>query len=314
MTTSQNRHIAIVGAGLVGMGWAIVFARAGCEVCVYDASPELLAGLPDKLAGSLADLHEFGLIDAPEPIAARIRIATSLAEAVRNASYVQESILERVNVKQALYRELDGLIDDDAIVGSSSSGIPSSEFTEGLSIAPRCLVAHPVNPPYLMPVVELVPAEWTHPEVLDRAHALMTQVGQHPIRVSREVQGFILNRLQGVLLREAWALYDEGYCSLADIDTTISKGLGMRWSFMGPFETIDLNAPGGIADYAHRLGGLYRDIAAERTDFASWSDALIQRAEYERRAALPLENLGERSKWRDRRLMALAAHQNEQET
>ncbi|WP_176250867.1 3-hydroxyacyl-CoA dehydrogenase [Sulfitobacter sp. HGT1] len=313
MTSSTARSIAVVGAGLVGMGWAIVFARAGHDVRVYDANPDLLVALPDRLAVSLADLLEFGLIKDPAAIADRVKIASSLADAVRGATYIQESILERVDVKQSLYQELDTLIDDDAIVGSSSSGIPSSEFTVGLCIAPRCLVAHPVNPPYLMPVVELVPATWTLPEAVDTVHALMEEVGQQPIRVTREVQGFILNRLQGVLLREAWALYEEGYCSLADIDTTISKGLGMRWSFMGPFETIDLNAPGGLADYAHRLGGLYQSIAAERPVHAPWSEALIKRADEERRAALPLEALPDRCTWRDRRLMALAAHQSTQE-
>ena len=176
--------------------------------------------------------------------------------AVAGVDYVQESVFERTDVKRSVYEALDPLLGDAAtVVGSSSSGIPASEFTGGLRISPRCLVAHPVNPPHLVPVVELVPAPWTALETVDAAHALMLGVGQYPIRIARELRGFILNRLQGVLLREAWALYEEGYCSAADIDATISKGLGYRWSFMGPFETIDLNAPGGIADYAARLGG-----------------------------------------------------------
>lgn len=136
----------------------------------------------------------------------------------------------------------------------------------------------------------------------------MKAVDQHPIRVARELEGFILNRLQGVLLREAWALYEEGYCSLDDIDATISKGLGLRWSFMGPFETIDLNAPGGVSDYAHRFGELYRSIHAERTTAEPWSEDLIERVNKERRQRLPLENLSDRCRWRDQRLMALSAH------
>jgi 3-hydroxyacyl-CoA dehydrogenase len=136
----------------------------------------------------------------------------------------------------------------------------------------------------------------------------MEQVGQAAIVVRKEVDGFVLNRLQGALLNEAWALLDEGVASAADIDLTVSHGLGYRWSFMGPFETIDLNAPGGIADYARRLGPLYHAIAQARRDPAPWSEALIARAEAERREKLPAARLAERSTWRDRNLMALVAH------
>jgi 3-hydroxyacyl-CoA dehydrogenase len=194
------------------------------------------------------------------------------------------------------------------VVGSSSSGIPASDFTDGLKHRANYLVVHPVNPPYLVPVVEIVPAPWTSEAAVEKATRLMDSVGQVPVQVRREVSGFVLNRLQGALLREAWALYEEGYASLEDIDKTVSAGLGRRWSFMGPFETIDMNAPGGIRDYAERLGGLYLDIAKERSDPQPWSKDLIAKAEAERRAALPLEDLGKRSQWRDRRLMALSAH------
>lgn len=305
--------VAIVGAGLVGLGWAIVFARAGVEARIYDQDPELMAALPERLDQALADLEAHGLLDSPETAKARVRYCNTLECALDGPLYVQESVLERVDVKRALYEQLDGLIGSQVVVGSSSSGIPSSEFTHGLGIAPRCLVAHPVNPPYLVPIVELVPASWTRPDALEAVHALMRHVGQHPIRVSRELRGFVLNRLQGALLREAWALFDEGYCSAEDIDATISKGLGLRWSFMGPFETIDLNAPGGVADYANRLGDLYYRIAEERGQPEPWSEDLIERVEAERRAALPLEELPARAVWRDRRLMALAAHKRRQE-
>lgn len=316
---SESNHIgqpgvAIVGAGLVGLGWTIVFARARLSVKVFDRSAELMVGLPTKLEKSLTALAQANLIDeSPHVIMGRIAYAADLAEAVEGAGYVQESVLERVDVKSGLYEELNDLLGPDTIVGSSSSGIPSSAFTAGLEIAPRCLVAHPVNPPYLIPVVELVPADWTRSQAMDAVYTLMQAVGQHPIRVTRELRGFVLNRLQGALLREAWALLDEGYCSAADIDATISKGLGMRWSFMGPFETIDLNASGGIRDYAERLGDLYLQIDRERTDPQPWSDDLIARAEVERRETLPQTALGERSEWRDRRLMALAVHMRAQE-
>ena len=136
----------------------------------------------------------------------------------------------------------------------------------------------------------------------------MANVGQEPIRIHREVEGFVLNRLQGALLNEAWALFEEGYASVEDIDKTISVGLGLRWSFMGPFETIDLNAPAGVADYAKRLGPLYHSVAQSRTQPKPWDAALIAQVENQRRKKLTATELDKRRAWRDRRLMALAAH------
>lgn len=316
MTTQPEigaRGVAIVGVGLVGIGWAIVFARAGLAVRVHDSNAARLDDVLGLMDRSLADLKAAGLIDDPDAVLARITCHADLAEAVQDVDYVQESVLERIDAKRLLYEQLDGMLAAHTLVGSSSSGIPSSAFTEGLSIAPRCLVAHPVNPPYLARIVELVPATWTKPQSVEDVHALMQRVDQRPIRVTRELEGFVLNRLQGALLREAWALYDDGYCSLADLDATISQGLGLRWSFMGPFETIDLNAPGGVRDYAERLGGLYLSVAKDRTDPQPWSEALIARVEAERRETLPADQLAQRGAWRDRQLMALAAYKKAQD-
>jgi 3-hydroxyacyl-CoA dehydrogenase len=231
---------------------------------------------------------------------------------VRGARFVQESVLEQVEVKADISAAIGPLLNEGAIVGSSTSGIPGSAFTEQAPNREQFLVTHPVNPPYLVPVVEVVPTPWTAQSSVDGALALMAQVGQSPVLVRREVEGFILNRLQGALLREAWDLFEEGYASAEDIDKTVSQGLGLRWSFMGPFETIDLNAPGGVADYAERLGPLYHAIQKSRTEPRPWSAELIGEVDRERRAALPTEKLAARRNWRDRRLMALAAHKAKQ--
>ncbi|TPJ72708.1 3-hydroxyacyl-CoA dehydrogenase [Mesorhizobium sp. B2-7-1] len=301
------REVAIVGAGLVGRGWAIVFARAGHDVVIYDGSAEIRAAVIDRIRASLADMQGAGLVEAIDPVMRRLCVADTLEAAVADADYIQESVLERRDVKQAVCLEIDRAMRPDAVVGSSSSGIPASAFTEQCVNRARFLVAHPVNPPHLIPLVELVPAPWTDAEVLPWLRAQMEQAGQAAIVVRKEVDGFVLNRLQGALLNEAWALLEEGVASAADIDLTVSHGLGYRWSFMGPFETIDLNAPGGIADYARRLGPLYHAIALARRDPAPWSEALIAKAEAERREKLELSQLGERSTWRDRNLMALVA-------
>lgn len=303
-----DRSMAIVGAGLVGAGWAVVYARAGLRVKMFDANPEITHKAIPLIAGQLAGLKKHGLIEEdPAIILARITSASTLAEAIEGVTYVQESVLERVDVKRQLMIDIDAIASSDLIVGSSTSGIPGSAFALGLSISPRVLIVHPVNPPYLVPVVELVPSPETSPATVEFADALMQAVGQTVVHVRKEVEGFVLNRLQAVLLREAWALVQEGVASCEDIDKTVRDGLGWRWSFMGPFETIDLNAPGGVADYAARLGPLYQRIAASRQHEQPWDEALIKEVETQRREHLEHAELESRRAWRDEKLMAFAA-------
>lgn len=301
-------RVALIGGGLIGQAWAIVFSRAGHEVMMYDASPVTIEHAQTNIASRLDDLARFNLIDDPKAVLGRIGYAIRLGDAVAGADYVQESVPERLEVKREVYDELDRSIGKETIVGSSTSGIPASAFTENLACRSRCLVAHPINPPYVTPLVELCPAPWTDKAVVDRTHDLMTRVGQAPIRVKKEVPGFIANRLQGALLIMAMKLVEQGYASAEDIDIAIKDGIGLRWSFMGPLETIDLNAPGGIADYMARYGPLYEEIEQSSMTPLVWSEALAGHMEASRRKALPLDQLGERSEWRDRRLMALGAH------
>ncbi|HSE79871.1 MAG TPA: 3-hydroxyacyl-CoA dehydrogenase [Alphaproteobacteria bacterium] len=301
--------IAIVGAGLIGRAWAVVFARAGRQVTFFDPDPEVASRASARIRVSLDDLAEAGLIDEPATaIAARIAPAPTLAATVAGADYVQENSPERLDLKIALYADLDRLAPAGAILASSSSGLPASAFSEPLAGRARCLVAHPVNPPHLLPLVEISPAPWTSPGIVARTRALHEAVGQSPIVIRREVDGFVLNRLQGALLAEAFRLVEDGYVSTADVDKTLKDGLGLRWSFMGPFETIDLNAPGGVRDYVDRYGSLYYEMAKSQADPRPWSLALVDKIEAERRAELPTERLLERQRWRDRRLMALLAH------
>jgi 3-hydroxyacyl-CoA dehydrogenase len=301
-------RIALVGGGLIGQAWAIVFARAGHDVMLYDTAPAALKLARDAIAARLHDLAGLGLVGDPHAVAGRIGYVIGLAEALDGAAYVQESTPERVEVKRAVFSTLDRLAAPDAILASSTTGIPASRFTEHVEGRRRCLVAHPINPPFVTPLVELCPAPWTDPAVVERTHDLMTRVGQAPIRLKKEVQGFVANRMQAALIGAALRLVKDGVASAADVDVAIKDGLGLRWSFMGPLETIDLNAPDGIADYLRRYGPLYQSIEGEHGPLDWSADALLRQLEDERRAALPAERLAERSAWRDRRLMALAAH------
>lgn len=305
---TQGRPVAIVGAGLVGAGWALVFARAGLTVRIYDANLAISEACVPLIEQQVADLIEFGLLtESAHVIIARLKMCETLAEAVDGAVYVQESILERTDVKRTLMLALEDVAGPDLVIGSSSSGIPASAFASGLNISARVIIAHPVNPPYLVPVVEIVASPDTSPAVTEFTARLMEAVGQSVVHVRKEVEGFVLNRLQAVLLREAWALVEDGVATCEDIDKTIRDGLGWRWSFMGPFETIDLNAVGGVADYAQRLGPLYRRIANSRSHLAEWSPALIEAVEGQRREYLAHDELESRREWRDRALMAFSA-------
>jgi 3-hydroxyacyl-CoA dehydrogenase len=301
-------RIAIVGTGLIGRAWAIVFARAGHPVVVYDSDADALAASLHLVDTALEDLARFGLLDEPAAaVRARIAAAATLGDALQDTRYVQENVRETVEAKQAIFAALDGLAAPDSILASSTSYIPASAFSADLPGRARCLVAHPVNPPHIVPVVELCPAPWTAPEVLERARLLHESVKQVPVVVRREIPGFILNRLQAALVCEAIRLYEDGCASAEDIDKTIRDGLGLRWSFMGPLETIDLNAPGGVVDYARRYAATMVELNRAQAP-REWDAAALARLEAERRALVPAERLSERAAWRDRRLMALAAH------
>ncbi|HEY4295650.1 MAG TPA: 3-hydroxyacyl-CoA dehydrogenase [Paraburkholderia sp.] len=300
--------IAIIGAGLIGCAWASVFARAGHTVTLYDIDATAVATARETVKADLVKQRSVGLIsEEADAVIARVSTTASLEEALRGADFVQENVRETVDVKKEVYAKLDKLVGPDTLIASSTSGIPASAFTEELACRSRCFVGHPINPPSIVPLVELVPAPWTEPAVIARARAIYERVGQVPIVVSREIQGFIVNRLQGALLAEAFRLVEDGYVNGSDIDKAVKDGLGLRWAFMGPMETIDLNAPGGIRDYCGRYGPLYYDIATQATA-RKWDDALIGKLEQERLAELPAPQRQARQAWRDQRLMNLVAH------
>ena len=202
----KGKTAAIVGAGLIGRAWAMVFARAGWSVRVTDSAPSQLAAARELIALSLAEQEQAGLADDAKAALARIEISASLGDAVTGAAWVQENLPEDVEIKRAVFAELDRLAPASAILASSTSAIVASHFTGELAGRARCLVAHPVNPPHLVPVVELCGAPWTSAATLASATDVMTSVGQVPVRIRREIDGFVLNRLQGALLSEAMRL------------------------------------------------------------------------------------------------------------
>ena len=303
-------HVAVVGSGFIGRAWAIAFARAGHDVALWDEDRDAPKRAIDFVGCMAPDLAAHDLLNGatPEALVARLHIETDLVAALDGADHVQENAPERLDVKLALFAELDRLAPKHAIIASSSSALLPSAFTAGLAGRHRCLVIHPINPPYLIPAAEIVPAPWTSAETIERARAFLLDVGQAPIVMKREIDGFVMNRLQGALLEEAFRLVADGYASAEDVDVGLREGLALRWSFMGPFETIDLNAPGGVRDYVERYQGIYVNLFAQMQRRVDWAGPVLAEIEKERRAKAPIKALAARQRWRDRRLMALAAH------
>ncbi|MET0509017.1 MAG: 3-hydroxyacyl-CoA dehydrogenase [Burkholderiaceae bacterium] len=265
--------VAIIGSGLIGRAWAQVFARSDWTVRVWDPDDATRDGAAALISAGLHELATHGLVADPGRAAARVVIAETLEHAVEGSDFVQENGPEILEVKRATFERLDASAPRTAVLASSTSAIVASAFTEALAGRDRCLVGHPVNPPHLVPVVEVCGAPWTSAAARLRAREVYAAVGQVPIDVRREVDGFILNRLQGALLAEAFRLVGDGYCSPQDLDRTLSEGLGRRWSFMGPFATIELNAPGGIPDYCRRYTGFYRRLQADPAPETVWDEA-----------------------------------------
>jgi L-gulonate 3-dehydrogenase len=304
--------VGIIGVGLIGRAWANVFARAGWDVQLWDADAKALDAAPRLIEQALHDVARHGLAKDPAGAAERLRVAGSLEEAAEGAELVQESGPERLEVKRDIFAKLDTAAAPTAILATSSSFIVTSRFAEGLKGRHRCLVAHPVNPPHVVPIVELSGAPFTAPETIAKARDIFESVGQVPIVVKKEIDGFILNRMQAVLLSEAMRLVGGGYVSAEDLDKTIRDGLGLRWAFMGPFETIELNAPGGIPDYCARYGDTLYRTSAEPVTPELWGKDNVAGAVASWGHAPSPETILDKQRWRDDRIAALVAHKKAQ--
>ncbi|SEP79762.1 3-hydroxyacyl-CoA dehydrogenase [Devosia sp. YR412] len=300
-------RVACIGAGTVGRAWAVVFARAGYDVALNDA----IAGEVERTAipgarRTLELLAENGLLSEDvETVVARIRPAGSIAEAVTDVVFVQESVREDVAVKREVFSEIAAHAPADTILASSTSAIPGSDFLTHFAHPERALVVHPVNPPSLIPLVELCGTGTTSPETIAAARQLMTEAGMRPIVLKKEIDGFILNRLQFTLVAEALHLVGEGYCTPEDIDAVLTYGLALRWASIGPFEVAHLNAPDGLQGFVNRLGPMMRQLgAAARTDY-DWTEEQIASAHAQLAERIPLDTIADRQAWRDQQILAL---------
>ncbi len=299
------KNIGVIGGGLIGASWAAIFSKSGFNVFVYDPYPDVFDTYESRVTSFLEELKTIDETINVEKSLNRINANVTIEDLCSNVEYIQESAPEILSVKQELFAKLDNLAPEEVVIGSSSSAMPISSITQNLKGQHRCIITHPANPPHLIPCVEICPGENTSNRTIEKTKEIFTASGASIVNVKKEIDGFILNRLQGALLNEAMRLYSDGYASSDEIDATIRDGLGLRWAFMGPFETIDLNAPGGIKDYISRYGPIFVEMAKNQTKIPDWSEEAGKKLELERRKILGHEELEDRAKKRNQLLKTL---------
>ena len=253
--TKPIRRIAIIGTGVIGASWAALYLAKGLQVVATDVIPSADAALRKFVETAWPALKRLGL--SPGASQSNLSFTPALAQAVADADLVQENGPERIDFKQKLYGELDQMLPPGVIIASSSSGLTMSEIQKGARSHPeRCVIAHPFNPPHLIPLVEIVGGAKTSEETIRRAAEFYTSIGQRTVRLNKELPGHVANRLQAALGREVYHLVSEGVVSAADVDTALSWGPGLRWGVMGNMMLNHLGGgPGGIEHFFQQFTG-----------------------------------------------------------
>ena len=236
------QKIAVIGAGLMGHGIAQVFALGGHAVRLTDIKDEILVTARNNMTANLALLAEHGIVakEAAGPALERVSTTTELARAVEGADWVVEAVIENLEIKQNLFRELDALCPERTILATNTSVISITQIGAKTRHPGRVVGTHFWNPPYLIPLVEVVRGDYTVDEVMDRTIDLLQQVGKHPVRVNKDVPGFVGNRLQHALWREAISIVAQGIADAATVDECVKYGFGLRLPILGPMENADL--------------------------------------------------------------------------
>jgi L-gulonate 3-dehydrogenase len=302
---SPNPHqIVILGAGAIGVSFAALFADVGARVCLSDPDPERRHAAEAGLAIQDEAIQSAGLARGGK---GEIAVVDRPDAHLPSADLVIECGPEDLEVKRGLFADLLDKTGEDTILVTSSSAIAMSHILPDTADQRRCLVAHPVNPPAVLRVIELVPAPGTDPAMTRAAAALFQSAGFVAVQLGNEIEGFVLNRLQGAVLREAYRLVEEGVVDVDGVDAIMRLGLGPRWALSGPFETAELNTPGGIKAHAARMGPAYKRMGEARGEAVTWSDALVAKVDAQRRESMPVDALPARARWRSRAVARLVA-------
>ncbi len=251
------KNVAIIGVGTIGSSWGVFFASKGCKVNAYESLPEVRKKILDRVDAGLRFLAENRLMaeDEVESSLKSVRVANSVAEALEDVEYVQESATEDYTVKKSIFREMDAVANSGTILASSSSGLLMTEIQKVTRRPERCLIAHPFNPPHIVPLVEIVGGEKTSRETVEATRRFMAGLGKEPVLLNKEVPGYIANRLAAALWREAIDLVENDVASVEDVDKALCAGPGIRWALMGSHLTYHLGGgDGGLERFIETIG------------------------------------------------------------
>ena len=301
-------QVGIIGAGLIGAGWAAFYTAKGLGVTLYDQDATACERGRQQALQYLTFLKDHGLLSAADHdrAVAGVKVSDNLEQALQGAQLIQESVSERYEIKKDVFRRIDRATSPEVILASSSSGLLISELQTVMDHPERSLIAHPFNPPHLMPLVELVPGKRTAPQTVSWAKGFFEKLGKVPVILNQEVPGHIANRLQAAVWREAIDLVLKGVASVADVDRALSAGPGLRWALLGPNMIFHLGGgPGGIKHFIDHVGVAWKDLWE---DMAKWRsipsqavDALQTGLDEQMTDKTP-EEMGQ---WRDERIVRL---------
>jgi 3-hydroxyacyl-CoA dehydrogenase len=307
--------VAVVGAGLTGASWAGLYAAAGLEVRLHDADEARLEAAVERAAAAAGFLAGCGLagMAAAERGVALLTATADLTEAVAGVQHVQECVREDLALKRLVFAAIDAAAPPEALICTSSSGLSISDIQTAATRPERCLAAHPYNPPHLVPLVELAPGALTAPEALERAFTFYAAVGKEPVKLTRDIPGYLANRLSAALWREAVDLVLRGVATVEDVDRAVSAGPGLRWAAMGPHLLYDLGGgEEGIVGHVEHLAavkeGMLRDLATW-TEFPPDTGSVLDTGLAEEKAARTYDELVAE---RDALLVAYLRARNEQ--
>jgi 3-hydroxyacyl-CoA dehydrogenase len=293
------KKIAIVGRGIIGSSWAIVFARAGLNVAIWDRSGHGSAAILGPIIKAYGALEGTALSSGIE-LEKYLSSETDLGAVLGDADYVQESVSEEPALKADVLKMVSELTPPGTVIASSTSGILPSVLAQDVVRKERFVVVHPLTPPHVLPITEIVSSKFTSPEILAATEELLNAVGQKTIRVRNEVRGFVLNRILAAMMNEIFHLIADGTLDPDDADLALTEGFGLRWACVGPLAAMDLNANGGIEEYLSRYGYIYEAVAVERGSRSPLNEQLIEKLGTAMRAMYPPDTAAERKVQRDR--------------
>ncbi|QDT92085.1 3-hydroxyacyl-CoA dehydrogenase family protein [Gimesia algae] len=299
------QEIGILGAGLIGASWATFFAAQGLKVRIFDVDDTVKQQAWEQSVRNLQRLADLELLTREDAATAegKLKVAASLAELLTDIEYVQESVIEDYAIKADVYRQFEQHAPERAILASSSSGLLMTRMQAVMQHPERALIAHPFNPPHLIPLVELVPGEQTAVETMETVKAFFLGLGKHPVVLNKEVPGHIANRLAAAVWRESLALLDAGVASVEDIDAALCQGPGLRWALMGQHLIYELG--GGAGGYQKFIDTIGASFEAYWEDMECWSsipESAKQKAVSGTQDYLNQKSPGEWAAWRDEKL------------